>query len=71
MPERSIEQVVAMKRRDLARLHANELSSALFPEPERHDDSIPQDEKAEIQLTVSELVALHRREVAAWEEANG
>lgn len=71
MPERSIEQVVAMKRRDLARLHANELSAALFPEPERHDDAIPQDEKAEIQLSVSELVAMHLREIAAWKEANG
>ncbi|TDX72596.1 hypothetical protein EDE05_12817 [Neorhizobium sp. R1-B] len=71
MSERTVEQVIAMRRRDLARLHANELSAALFPEPERHDDAIPQDEKVEIQLSVSELVALHRREIAAWEGANG
>jgi hypothetical protein len=71
MGERTIDQVIAMKRRDLARLHANELNAAIFPEPERHDDAISQVEKTEIQLSVSELVALHRREVAAWEGANG
>ncbi|MEQ1403829.1 hypothetical protein ABK249_02690 [Neorhizobium sp. Rsf11] len=70
MPERTREDIVAMTRRDLARLHANELSAALFPEPGRHDDAIPQDEKAEIQLSVTETVALHRRELAMWEEAN-
>ena len=59
-----------MKRIELARLHAGELNRALFPD-DRHDDEIPREEKAEMQVTVSELVAQHRVEVSAWEEANG
>jgi hypothetical protein len=70
MAERSLENIVAMKRRDLARLHANELNAALFPEPERRDDAIADDEKAEIQVTVSQIRERHRQELAAWQEAN-
>lgn len=65
-----LDRVKAMKRIELARLHASELNRALFPD-ERHDDDISGDEKQEIQLTVSEVVAQHRAEVSAWEEANG
>ena len=65
-----LEQINAMKRIELARLHAGELNRALFPD-NRHDDEIPREEKAEMQVTVSELVAQHRAEVSAWVEANG
>jgi hypothetical protein len=65
-----IDEIKAMKRIELARLHAGELNRALFPD-ERHDDDISGDEKAEMQMTVSELVEQHRRELSAWEEANG
>jgi hypothetical protein len=70
MAQRTLEEVVAMRRRDLARLHANELNAALFPEPERHDDAIADEEKAEIQVTVAEIRERHRQELAAWVEAN-
>ncbi|MCF6371044.1 hypothetical protein [Rhizobium halophilum] len=69
MTER-LDMIRAMKRIELARLHAGELNRALFPD-DRHDDEIPGAEKAEMQMTVSELVAQHRAEVSAWEQENG
>ena len=71
MPDRTTDQVIAMSRRELARIHASELNAALFPEPERPDDAILPDEKAAIQLSVADVTALHRRELSAWEKANG
>jgi hypothetical protein len=67
---RTIEDVVAMKRRDLAAVHASELNAALFPNPERGDDAISEDEKLGIQEDVAALVQLHRQELAAWIAAN-
>ncbi|HEV7436860.1 MAG TPA: hypothetical protein VGO22_18650 [Pseudorhizobium sp.] len=65
-----LDTIKAMKRIELARLHAGELNRALFPD-DRRDDDLTGEEKAEMQMTVSELVAQHRAEVSAWEQANG
>lgn len=65
------EQIVGMRRRDLASLHASELSRALFPAPERDDDALTDEEKSQIQTAVSALVNQHRHEIAQWEQANG
>ena len=62
--------ITAMKRIELARLHAGELNLVLFPD-ERHDDEVPDEEKAEMQVTVADLLQQHRAELSAWEEANG
>ena len=70
MMARTTEEVVAMKRRELAALHASELNAALFPHPERGDDAISDEEKAAIQESVAALVQLHRQELAAWVAAN-
>ena len=66
---RSTEEIVAMKRRDLAAIHAAELNAALYPS-QRQDDDLTSDEKTVIQDAVAALVALHRQELAAWSSAN-
>jgi hypothetical protein len=67
---RTTEDVIGMKRRDLAAVHASELNAALFPNPERGDDALSEGEKLAIQEAVAALVHLHRQELAAWIAAN-
>lgn len=65
------EEIVGMRRRDLASLHASELNQALFPAPERDDDAMTGEEKSQIQSAVTALVNQHRQEIAQWQQANG
>ena len=58
MTERTIEEAAAMKRSDLATLHANEMSAALALPPE------------EMPAAVAALRAQHMRELSAWVAAN-
>jgi hypothetical protein len=67
---RSTEEIVAMKRRDLAAIHAAELNAALYPS-QRQDDDLTMGEKTAIKDAVATLVALHRQELAAWSANNG
>jgi hypothetical protein len=66
---RSTEEIVAMKRRDLAAIHAAELNAALYPS-QRQDDDLTMGEKTAIQEAVAALVAIQRQELAAWSSAN-
>ena len=70
MTERTTEDLILMKRRDLAALHTDELNAALFPLPVA-DDDISAVDKAAIRVDVIALVKQHRREVDAWSRANG
>lgn len=60
------ERILALSRRELAQLHAGELSKALFPDPEKPDDAVTDEAKAEIQMSVADRTLLHRAELAAW-----
>ncbi|TCR01061.1 hypothetical protein [Neorhizobium sp. JUb45] len=60
------ERILALSRRELAQLHAGELSKALFPDPETPDDAVSDEAKASIQMSVSELTVLHRAELSVW-----
>jgi hypothetical protein len=71
MIDRTAEEVVAMKRRDLAAIHAAEMHAALFSRPGVPDDELTEDEKAATQLAVREVVMRHRAELKAWTAANG
>ncbi|TWF53269.1 hypothetical protein [Neorhizobium alkalisoli] len=67
---RTLEDVEAMSRRDLAAIHASELNAALNPIPGRADDDLSLEEKEAMQIDVANLVTLHRRELNAWTAAN-
>jgi hypothetical protein len=64
------EHILALSRRELAQLHAGELSKALFPEPEIADDALSDEAKSEIQMSVADLTTLHRAELSAWLSQN-
>ncbi|HEX5935813.1 MAG TPA: hypothetical protein VFY63_16765 [Pseudorhizobium sp.] len=63
--------VVAMRRVDLAELHASELQAALFPAPSTPDDDVSPERKSAIAASVNAVVKQHRRELDAWMRANG
>jgi hypothetical protein len=70
MTEDRTAQIVTLKRRELAKLHADELNAALFPQPGLSDDELSEDQKAGIKEEVVALRARHAREVDAWMKAN-
>lgn len=63
--------VAAMRRRDLASLHAQEMQAALFPFGALPDDEITAEQKAAAAVNVRALVIQHREEIKAWQAANG
>lgn len=58
MSERTLEEAAALKRSELATLHANEMSAALALPPK------------EMPTAVAALRAQHMRELSAWVAAN-
>lgn len=73
MVERSEEEVVVLTRRELAQLHANEMSAAVNPPAlsNRPDDAITEAEKQALAKVVERVADQHRDELALWAQVNG
>lgn len=71
MATRTLDEAAAMTRRELARLHANEMNAALNPFPDRADDAVSDAEKLAAQEAVAALREQHMRELSAWLKERG
>lgn len=63
-------EITAMKRRQLAALHASELNTAIYPSPDQADDDLTAEDKIAIQEGVQALLLRHRQELSIWLAGN-